>query len=77
MNTKEKKLSLIFAMFFVAVLLVSLLFNSSNTTGEAIKKFNSIKKKNSYCELSCDKEMKKTNPEYSNWIDCHEKCMKN
>lgn len=76
MNSREKRMALIFAMFFIAAFLVTLLFGTGDATGEAVKEFNSISEKSDYCENLCDEEMSKQDPVYSNWTECHEECMK-
>ena len=78
MDSKEKRMALIFAMFFVASLVVTLSFNlDGDVTGEAVKEFNLTKEKSNYCEVFCDEELSKTNPAYDSWTGCHEDCMKN
>ncbi len=76
MNSKEKRMSLIFAMFFVAALIITVSFNEG-VEGQAVKQFNSLTEKNNYCESFCDEEMNKKETEFGSWIDCHEKCIKN
>jgi len=77
MDSKEKRMTLIFAMFFVAALVVTISFNGEDITGEAVKQFDSTKEKSVYCESFCDEEISNPEPAFSDWTGCHEECMKN
>jgi len=77
MDLKEKRIAMIFGMFFVATLIITVTFNTGDVTGEAVKQFNSTKEKSIYCESFCDEELSKTVSAFNSWTDCHEECMKN
>lgn len=81
MDPKQKTLGIIFVMVFIATTSIILLFNDSllnaGTEGKAISQFNSTKEKSNYCTSFCDEKMNEENPEYSEWVTCHQKCINN
>ncbi len=78
MESKQKKMALIFAMTFIATITIFSLFSfDQGIEGQAIKEFNSIKEKTEYCNSFCDDAINEGNPDYSSWTDCHEDCVKN
>ncbi len=75
MEEKQKRMALLFAMFFIASLSVMLLFNEG-VEGQAIKEFDSKKEKSAECTEICDKKMHEETLAYNSWNQCHEECMK-